>query len=331
MALRRFMISLFVSLLFFPSVTASQPTDPEVRAGILVMAHGGSPEWNAAVEESVAPISSVLPVRIAFGMAQPGPLQRAVQELEAEGVTHIAVVGLWVSSQSFREQIEYLLGLRSEPPALYLHHHGSGDLSMNHHIEMIPGHLAPPPIQRDATLILNREGLYDSKEIGRIIVERVAALSTSPERESVLILAHGEGDNAVNDQWVSRVDDLAAQVRGSGPFRHVQVETLREDWQDKRAQAEERIRNYVQEKGGQGNNILVVPFRLFGFGPYATVLEGLEYVSDGRALLPHPIIADWIREQAEDCFGRMGIDHLPEEPQEKAEIPDPEIPEMTSR
>ena len=57
----------------------------------------------------------------------------------------------------------------------------------------------------------------------------------------------------------------------------------------------------------------------------------LEYVSDGRALLPHPIIADWIREQAEDCFGRMGIDHLPEEPQEKAEISDPEIPEMISR
>ena len=282
------------------------------------MAHGGSPEWNAAVVESVAPVGSVLPVRIAFGMAQPGPLQKSVHELEAEGVTHIAVVGLYVSSQSFREQIEYLLGLRSEPPAIYLHHHGGGDLSMSHHIEMIPGNQAPSPIQRDATLLLNQDGLYDSQEMGRIIVERVASLSTSPEKESVLILAHGEGDNAINSQWLSRVDDLATQVRRSGPFRHVQVETLREDWQAERAQAEERIRSYVQEKGGPGNRVLVIPFRVFGFGPYATVLEGLEYVSDGRALLPHPLIADWIRDQAEDCFRQMGIDPLTGEPKETA-------------
>ena len=316
--MRRFFTLLSVSLLSFLPITGTQPADPAVKAGILVMAHGGLPEWNAAVVESVASIRSVLPVRIAFGMAQPGPLQKAVQELEAEGVTHIAAVGLFVSSQSFREQIEYLLGLRSEAPVMFLLHHGGGDLSMNHDIEMIPGNLAPSPIQRDATMLLNREGLYDSNEIGRIIVDRVAALSTSPEKESVLILAHGEGDNAIDNHWVSRVGVLAGQVRGSGPFRHVQVETLREDWRDKRAQAEERIRNYVQEKGGPGSSVLVVPFRLFGFGPYAEVLEGLEYVSDGRGLLPHPIIADWIREQALDCFGRMGIDHLTEEPEGKA-------------
>jgi sirohydrochlorin ferrochelatase len=309
MALRRFFILLSVSLVSVLSVTGTQPTDPGVKTGILVMAHGGFPEWNAAVVESVAPIRSVVPVRIAFGMAQPGPLQRAVRELEAEGVTHIAAVGLFVSSQSFREQIEYLLGLRSEPPAMYLHHHGGGDLSLSHHMEMIPGNLAPSPIDRDATMLLNRKGLYDSKEIGRIIVQRVAALSTSPEKESVLILAHGEGDNTIDQQWVSQVSNLAAQVRGSGPFRHVQVETLREDWRDKRVQAEERIRDFVQDKGRQGNHVLVVPFRVF---------EGLEYLSDGRALLPHPIITDWIREQAEDCFGRMGINPLTEQLKETA-------------
>ena len=315
---RFFLILLWGSILSSPSVAGTQPTDTELKAGILVMAHGGSPEWNAAVLESVVPVGSVLPVRIAFGMAQPGPLQKAVHELEAEGVTHIAVVGLYVSSQSFREQIEYLLGLRSEPPAMYLHHHGGGDLSMSHHIEMIPGNQAPSPIQRDATLLLNQDGLYDSQEMGRIIVERVASLSTSPEKESVLILAHGEGDNAINSQWLSRVDDLATQVRRSGPFRHVQVETLREDWQAERAQAEERIRSYVEENSSPGNRVLVIPFRVFGFGPYATVLEGLEYVSDGRALLPHPLIADWIREQAEDCFRQMGIDLLTGEPKETA-------------
>ena len=329
--MRRVFKLLSVSLLLFLTVTDSRATEPGVKTGLLVMAHGGSPEWNTAVVESVTPLKSALPVRIAFGMAQPGPLQQAVGELEAEGVTDIAVVGLFVSSQSFREQIEYLLGLSSEPPAMYLHHHGGGDLTMNHHIEMIPGNLAPPPIQKNATLILNREGLYDSNKVGRIMVERVASLSLSPDKESVLILAHGEGDNALNNQWVSRVDDLAAQVRRSGPFRHVQVETLREDWQDERARAEKRIRNYVQTQGGHGNSVLVVPFRLFGFGPYATVLEGLEYMSDQQALLPHPIITDWIRDQARDCFAQIGIDSLTAEPTETAEKHLPEMPVLSFR
>ena len=329
--MRRVFKLLSIFLLLFLTVTDSRATEPGVKTGILVMAHGGSPEWDTAVVESVAPLGSSLPVRIAFGMAQPGPLQQAVGELEAEGVTDIAVVGLFVSSQSFREQIEYLLGLSSEPPAMYLHHHGGGDLTMNHHIEMIPGNLAPPPIQKNATLILNREGLYDSDKVGRIMVERVASLSLSPDKESVLILAHGEGDNSLNNQWLSRVDDLATQVRRSGPFRHVQVETLREDWQDERARAEKRIRNYVQAQGGHGNSVLVVPFRLFGFGPYATVLEGLEYVSDQQALLPHPIITDWIRDQARDCFAQIGIDFLTGEPTETAEKRLPEIPVLSSR
>lgn len=306
--LKRIFIFLCFHMLISP-IGEAQPMPPEVRAGILVMAHGGSPAWNAAAIESVNPLGTILPVRIAFGMAQPEPLQKAIHELETEGVTHIAVVGLFVSPKSFREQIEYLLGLRPKPPPVYLHHPAHKDMRMmsHHDIEMIPGAMAPSPIQKTAKVLLNQEGLYDSREIGQIIVERVASLSTSPEMESVLILAHGEGDNTLNDQWFSHVDDLATQVRQFGPFKNVQVETLREDWENERAHAEKRIRNYVQKESDGGNNVLVIPFRLFGFGPYATVLKGLEYLSNGHALLPHPIITDWIREQAQICFERMGI------------------------
>jgi hypothetical protein len=37
--------------------------------GILLMAHGGSEEWNRAVEEVVVPLASRQPVEISFGMA----------------------------------------------------------------------------------------------------------------------------------------------------------------------------------------------------------------------------------------------------------------------
>jgi hypothetical protein len=41
----------------------------------------------------------------------------------------------------------------------------------------------------------------------------------------------------------------------------------------------------------------VIPFRVHGFGPYADVLEGLEYVSDGKGLIPHSEIAHWLEQQ----------------------------------
>jgi hypothetical protein len=43
----------------------------------------------------------------------------------------------------------------------------------------------------------------------------------------------------------------------------------------------------------------VIPFRVQGFGPYAKVLEGLDYVSDGQGLIPHPSVTEWIGHQAE--------------------------------
>jgi hypothetical protein len=48
--------------------------------------------------------------------------------------------------------------------------------------------------------------------------------------------------------------------------------------------------------------VIVVPVRLFGFGPYREALAGLEYVADERGLLPHPLIVEWVRDRAADLF-----------------------------
>ena len=55
-----------------------------------------------------------------------------------------------------------------------------------------------------------------------------------------------------------------------------------------------------------GDRVIVVPFRLFGFGGYAEVLDGLTYTpADG--LLPHVLISDWIEESAAGLFCGEGI------------------------
>jgi hypothetical protein len=112
-----------------------------------------------------------------------------------------------------------------------------------------------------------------------------------------------------NRDLVRRLDALADSVRSLAPFRAVAVETLREDWPEARLRAEERIRSWVTRANSDGGYTIVVPVRLFGFGPYGEVLEGLDYVADETGLLPHPLVAAWVRKRAARQFCEKGWPH----------------------
>ncbi len=266
--------------------TRTADLEPTVAStlGVIVMAHGGTPEWDANIREAVRPIASDQPTVIAFGMADPATLQPAVDSLEQLGVDHIVVVRLFVSAASFREPTKYFFGLCPKPH--HLHHPG-------------------PPLRIRATESLSDQGLADSPKSAAIVAERVRRLSRDPAKEAVLILAHGMGDEADNDHLLDRLAVTVDSVRKTGPFGAVRVMTLREDWQAKRIEAEGAIRQFVEDQRDRGHTVIVVPFRLFGFGPYAKVLEGLDYVSDGMGLIPHPLVTDVIRaEIARATHGR---------------------------
>jgi hypothetical protein len=108
---------------------------------------------------------------------------------------------------------------------------------------------------------------------------------------------------------VRRLDGLADSIRALGPFREVRVETLQEDWPEARARAERRIRAWILRANEDDGRAIVVPVRLFGFGPYREVLAGLEYVADDSGLLPHPIVAEWVRDRAAELFCENGWPH----------------------
>ncbi len=137
-----------------------------------------------------------------------------------------------------------------------------------------------------------------------MLADRAAALSTAPEREDILVLAHGPGDDGENARWLAKLDERAQAIRALAPFRRVHVETLREDWPEKRAAAEERIRAFVTRASAEGGKAIVLPFRVQGFGPYAKVLSGLDYVSDGKGLIPHAEVGAWIERQIAELEAR---------------------------
>ncbi len=282
--------------------------DPN-HSGVIIMAHGGSQDWNKAVSNAVAPLLNYCPTEIAFGMAHRGSLQKAISNLEEKGVRRIAVVRLFVSGDSFLEQTEYFLGLRSEPPQYFLHHDNFMDMTEprgNKSVQledMLVSSKKHPlkPIKFNSALALTQKGLYDSSLITQIVAERVNSLSRNPSNESVLILAHGEGDDNINSKWIERIERLSKAIQNIGSFRKIRIETLREDWKHKKKIAEAKIRKFVSVESKIGE-VLVVPFRVYGFGPIESVLKNLEYRSDGRGLLPHPIITKWLMKEASQCF-----------------------------
>ncbi len=100
-----------------------------------------------------------------------------------------------------------------------------------------------------------------------------------------------------NDALLANMGRAAEEIRAAG-FGNVRAFTLREDWPEERARAEAEIRAHVAERNAAGDRVLVIPYRLFGFGPYGDVLEGLTYeAADG--LLPHPLVSEWIEETVE--------------------------------
>lgn len=276
---------------------------PNAGRGVLVMAHGGDLPWNTAIEQVIAPLRELYPTEIALGMADTSTIRAAVQRLEAKGIREIAVVRMFISGESFVPETEYILGLRSDPPA--------GAAQAAHGSDGHEGHgghaMAPPePIRSNAKFFISRQGVAESPLLDHILAERVKALSEDPARESVLILAHGPGDDAENGRWLANMEQRVRRVRASGHFREVRTECLREDWPDKREQAERRIREFVEQGGRDGRRVIVVPFRIAGFGPYAEVLEGLNYVADQQGFCPHPNMTRWLAQTAEACFSAHG-------------------------
>ena len=263
------------------------------EVGVLILAHGGSGRWNQAVQQTVAEAQLTYPTQIAFGMGmhpqEVQDLQRAVKALERRRVSRIVVVPLLISSASeVMRQFQYLLGLRD---------HG-------------PWEAQAKPIERHVPVVMTGP-LDDDPVVAEVLLERASNLSQAPAEESVILVAHGPTSDEDNLQWLAVMDRLARRVKELGHFRAVIPVTMRDDApQPVQEEATRRMRALVRLQSERGRT-LVIPLLLANGGIETKIpkrLEGLRYVYQGQALLPHPKLAQWIanrvRSAADSPTGR---------------------------
>lgn len=258
----------------------------ETRSGVLVLAHGGSPAWNASVQETVTSARLPYPTAVAFGMGmsaqEVSAMQEAVSQLQTQGATELLVVPLLVSSHSdVYRQYQYLLGLRSKPAGP---HHDATPLTLE-----LPVRLAPP--------------LDDHPVVAEILLDRARALSQSPQDEVVVLVAHGPNSERDNAAWLDAMQVMARRLQSDGGFARVEMATLRDDasWWVRR-RATQALRRLVAQASRE-HRVLVVPVLIARGGIEHKIparLRGLSYAFSGEALLPHPRAAAWLEQTVAD-------------------------------
>jgi sirohydrochlorin ferrochelatase len=281
--------------------------------GILLLAHGGSPTWNGRVTALAAKVDATTPVEVTFGMATRANIQAAIDKLAARGVKEIVAVPLFVSSHSsVVTSTAWLLGLRAEKPAdlavFAKMNHGSSGGGHGDHAAHGAASAAAGPAPDPTSPIVSpvpvrmTPALGPHRVVSDILTSRARAISTAPDKEAVVLVAHGPSPEAENALWLADMDVVAQRVGAAVPFASIDYLTVRDD-ADKvvRDSATAALRAIVSGRLAEGRRVLIVP-QLMSFGGIEQGirkrLEGLEYTMSSEGLMPDDRLADWILEMA---------------------------------
>lgn len=266
----------------------------DIKFGLMVMAHGGSEAWNTEFMNGVEPLKSRYPVEVALGMADAGSMEAAVRRLESQDVSHVGVVRVFVSGESWYERTLQILGVQEgAPPKDEQDHSNHG----SDHAMMMP--MGFWKVDTDLNFHVSVDGLADAAEMDEVIATRIRSVSSDPKNEVVAVIAHGPGDDDENRRWIEKISKRTEKAKKQIGLREIQVFTLREDWPEHRTAAEKKIRDYIEKANREGLTSIVVPYRVSGFGPYEKVLSELDYRANKAGLLPHPNVTLWIASQAD--------------------------------
>lgn len=250
------------------------------KYGVLVISHGSrSAEWVRLVDESVSLLQKrlpdTLPVESSFLEIVEGRLiQDGIHRLERQDVTDIVVIPLFVSS-------------------------GSTHI---HEIGWAFGVVPELKIQTDLTPFEFRARIHfgvpidDDPLIAEILLENARRLSRNARREAVLLIGHGSAEPGFHRKWRTGMRRLARRLLQGGGFAAAETAMLLPD------QAGCVMR--VMRRKYPECDILVIPLFLSeGYFTNTVIpsrLEEYDYRYDGKALLPHPLVSEWMERQVKE-------------------------------
>lgn len=255
-----------------------------MKRGILVISHGSrDAAWVELIDESIATVAAQLGVAItndvpivsAFLEIVEGRLiQDGIDELEAQGVTDMFVLPLFLSSGST-------------------------------HVDDIAQGFGQPPVREDREGELGRFRLApttrvrfgmpidDDANIAEVLYANIRELSDTPAQEAILLIGHGSKERVFHGRWRQGLTKLATRLQQRGGFARADIAMLLPN------QAGCKL-SVLQKKYADLNYIVVPLFLSTGYFTQKVIptrLAGLQYRYNGKAMLPHAGILQWMYHQ----------------------------------
>jgi len=327
------LITILLSLIAPVVAGAYESGGAAEKIGVLVVAHGSPSEsWCSPVRNATDEVDLPYPVELGFLEFVPNEtINLAVERLDDAGVTEIIAVPLFISSHSSHiQEIEYVLGLRETLPLATEHVVVEGvemertvvSKGGRYAISRVPieansdggmqatGHPGEEeelvPVETDAEIVLTA-AMDDHWLVAGIVADRTADLSTDPEGETLVLVAHGTDEEDNFAGWVNSTSSLANQARlklvywrdpsiGLGGTKTAFIhhnETLHPEF---------TLRPIVENATDPVVVPLMVSEGYFTGTKIPGLLENLTYAYDGSALTPHPNVAGWIEIVASEEF-----------------------------
>jgi sirohydrochlorin ferrochelatase len=263
----------------------------EGRVGTIVVAHGGSAEWNGHVRTVAKLVQTGGPVEVSFLMgpeAATTRFQDVAARLEKAGVDSIVVVPMLVSSHSEHyQQVRFLAGLTD---------------SINHALHAMMGHAKLEPVSVGVPITVSRS-LDDSPVMADILAERALALTRTPSRQALFLVGHGPTTAEDYAHWMTNLRPVADTIRRRTQFADVRVDLVRDDAPPMvRAEAVKRVRELIEMQHRITEDTVVVVPILISKGrvsreTFMKDLAGLPVRYSGEPLLPHPGLARWVEQR----------------------------------
>jgi len=321
------MLLIMIISLIVPAVASEN----QEKYGILVIAHGSPSEsWCSPVRDAVAEVDLPYPVELGFLEFVPNEtINDAVERLDNAGVTKIIAIPLFISSHSSHiQEIEYVVGLRDTLPMTAEHvvvvgvkmERTVASKDNQYVISYMPleadadgsmqatGHPGDEeeeelvPIDTDADIILTG-AMDDHWLMAGIVADHTADLSENPEDETLVLVAHGTGEEDNFAGWVNSTESLANQARlklayWSDPAIGLAGTQAAFIHHNETLHPEFTLRPIVESATGPVIVPLMVSEGYFTGTKIPGLLENLTYAYDGNALTSHPNVAEWIEMSA---------------------------------
>ncbi|MGB9772871.1 MAG: sirohydrochlorin chelatase [Bacteroidota bacterium] len=196
-----------IAVLLSWNISIAQP-----KLGLLIIAHGSpSQQWNVSVLELMDQVKQVLSergenpfsdVRVAFmEFAQPS-IDSVVRDFERNGIQNVYALPIFIAPSAHTLfELPAILGAYYDPEVVQrLAKEGIIIVRTNLHITLGP--------------TLNK-----GDALNEVMLDRVRELSTSPDSEGVIILAHG--DNQFKPLWCTTLRRVSSYIAARTGIRYV--------------------------------------------------------------------------------------------------------------